>query len=265
MPLYRSSAAQFRVQALDGSLVPTIVEQYRHRLSHRPGSSEIRSWERSLHTLSADLVQAGLDSVEVLLEYQLPLTSKRADAVLCGVHPRTGQPSYVVVELKQWSQAALLEDSVDLCLVPTYGGARLHPGEQVRRYCGHLGDFLATLADLEDPIAGAAYLHNATDRAVEDLFRLPEDEQGRLFTGQRRGEFLGRREKAGQGGHGRGLRPRARQPGRRLVRAEEGDALPLRDVPAAPSQAPGPRRARAPAAQQPDACADLSPRVGEVS
>jgi hypothetical protein len=190
VPLYRSSAAQFRVQALDGSLVPTIVEQYRHRLSHRPGSSEIRSWERSLHTLSADLVQAGLDSVEVLLEYQLPLTSKRADAVLCGVHPRTGQPSYVVVELKQWSQAALLEDSVDLCLVPTYGGARLHPGEQVRRYCGHLGDFLATLAALDDPLAGVAYLHNATDLDVEELFRLPEDEQGRLFTGQRRAEFL---------------------------------------------------------------------------
>jgi hypothetical protein len=39
-------------------------------------------------------VQAGLDDVEVLLEYQLPLTSKRADVVLCGVHPRTGQPSY---------------------------------------------------------------------------------------------------------------------------------------------------------------------------
>jgi hypothetical protein len=33
--------------------------------------------------------------------------------VLFGVHPRTWQPSYVVVELKQWSAAALLEDSVD--------------------------------------------------------------------------------------------------------------------------------------------------------
>jgi len=55
-------------------------------------------------------VQAGLDDVEVLVEYQLPLTSKRADVVLCGVHPRTRQPSYVVVELKQWSVASLLED-----------------------------------------------------------------------------------------------------------------------------------------------------------
>jgi len=190
VPLYRAAVAQFRAQVLDGSLVPTLVEQYRRRLFHQPGPAEIRSWERSLHTLSADLVQAGLDHVEVLLEYQLPLTSKRADAVLCGVHPRTWQPSYVVVELKQWSEAALLEDALDLCVVPAYGGARLHPGEQVRRYCGHLGDFLATLADLDDPLAGAAYLHNATDRDVQELFALPEDEQGRLFTGQRRGDFL---------------------------------------------------------------------------
>jgi hypothetical protein len=155
-----------------------------------PAPAEIRSWERSLHTLSADLVQAGLDEVEVLVEYQLPLTSQRADVVLWGVHARIGQPSYVVIELKQWSAASLLEDSVDLCVVPAYGGARLHPGEQVRRYCGHLGDFLATLVDLEDPLAGVAYLHNATDRDVEELFRLTEDEQGRLFTGQRRAAFL---------------------------------------------------------------------------
>ena len=190
MPLYRASVTQLRVQVMDGSLVPTLSEQYRHRLGHNPPPAEVRSWERSLHTLSADLVQAGLDKVEVLVEHQLPLTSKRADAVLCGVHPKTGDPSYVVVELKQWSEATLLEDSLDLCIVSGAPGVRLHPGEQVRRYCGHLQDFLATLSDLDDPLAGVAYLHNATDLAVDELFELPQDDQGRLFTGQRRGEFL---------------------------------------------------------------------------
>ena len=112
MPLSRAAVTQCRLQVLDGSLVPTLIEQYRHQLSRRPSPAEIRSWERSLHRLSADLVQAGLDQVEVLVEYQLPLTSKRADVVLCGLHPRTNQPSYVVVELKQWSEATLLEDSI---------------------------------------------------------------------------------------------------------------------------------------------------------
>ena len=106
MPLYRASVTQFRVQMMDGSLVPTLTTQYRHHMAHNPAPAEVRSWERSLHALSADLIQAGLDDVEVLVEHQLPLTSKRADVVLCGVHPRTGDPSYVVVELKQWSEDA---------------------------------------------------------------------------------------------------------------------------------------------------------------
>ncbi len=189
MPLYRAPAAQFRAQALDGSLFLTLTEQYVHQLSRRPSDGEVRSWERSLPVLAYDLNLAGLDDVEVLLEFQLPLTSKRADVVLCGVHPATGQPSYVVVELKQWSSATVLDDTVDVCQVQGYGGEHLHPGEQVRRYCGHLLDFLSALGPLGDPLAGVAYLHNATDLAVADLWDLPEDEHGRLFTGQQRGAF----------------------------------------------------------------------------
>ena len=93
----------------NGSLVPTLSEQYRHRLGRSAPPAEMRSWERSLDVLSADLVEAGLSDVEALVEYQLPLTSKRADVVLCGQHPATGTPQFVVVELKQWSRAQLVE------------------------------------------------------------------------------------------------------------------------------------------------------------
>ncbi|OBQ53436.1 hypothetical protein A4U61_04400 [Streptomyces sp. H-KF8] len=74
---------------------------------HRPSAAEVRSWERSIPALTVALNDAGLGEVEVevRLEYVLPLNSKRADAVLAGVHPTTGEPSYVVVELKQWSRA----------------------------------------------------------------------------------------------------------------------------------------------------------------
>jgi hypothetical protein len=188
VPVYRAAASQCRAQILDGSLVPTLAEQYRRTVGQRPSPAEVRSWENSLHVLSADLIQAGLDHVEVLLEYRLPLTSKRADVILCGRHPRTGRDAYVVVELKQWSEAELLEDATDVCVVPGSGGTRLHPSEQVRRYCGHMADFLGAFTD-EVHLSGVAYLHNATDQGVADLFAL-EDERGRLFTGQRRGDFL---------------------------------------------------------------------------
>lgn len=189
MPLYRASVARLRSEIESGTLVPTLTEQFRHRVGHSPAPSEVRSWERSLQVLSADIVQAGLEDVEALVEYQLPMTSKRADVVLCGVHPRTGAPSYVIVELKQWTRALMLDGSDDICVLEGMG-ERLHPAEQVRRYCVHLGDFAAALEDHPEWLAGVAYLHNATDLDVDGLWALPPTDQSRMFTGQRRGEFI---------------------------------------------------------------------------
>ncbi len=189
MSLYRGSAATVGRELTAGTLVSRLAEQYRHKLRRAAPPAEVRSWDRSLSVLVGDLLEAGLDQVEMVVEYQLPLTSKRADVVLCGIHPRTGEPSYVVVELKQWSQAHLLDHTDEICVVERMG-EQLHPGEQVRRYCRLLIDFLATLSDTPQAIHGVAYLHNATDLDVDSLFHLAEDEHGRLFTGQRRGAFL---------------------------------------------------------------------------
>lgn len=189
MPLYRASVARLRSEIESETLVPTLTEQFRHRMGHAPAPGEVRSWERSLQALSADLTDAGLEAVEALVEYQLPMTSKRADVVLCGRHPSTGAPSYVVVELKQWTRALLLEGADDVCVLEGMG-ERLHPAEQVRRYCSHLLDFAAVLEDQPGRLSGVAYLHNATDQDVDGLWVLPPTDHSRLFTGQRRGEFL---------------------------------------------------------------------------
>jgi uncharacterized protein len=187
--LYRASVARLRSEIESGTLVPTLTEQFRHRVGHSPAPGEVRSWERSLQVLSADLLEAGLGEIEALVEYQLPLTSKRADVVLCGSHPRTGDPSYVIVELKQWTRTLMLDGSDDVCILEGMG-ERLHPVEQVRRYCSHLLDFASTLEEHPEFLSGVAYLHNATDLDVAGLWELRPSEHGRMFTGQRRGEFL---------------------------------------------------------------------------
>jgi len=126
----------------------------------------------------------------MLFEYQLPLTSKRADVVLAGQHPKTGGPSYLVVELKQWSHVERFEDSDTLVRIEQYGERPVtHPVLQVRDYCDYMLGFTAVLADAPSSLAGVAYLHNATDSDVADLFRLEGDRLGSVFTGQRRSEF----------------------------------------------------------------------------
>lgn len=163
-----------------------------HHSGHRPSPAEVASWERSLPVLAQDLMQAHLDDVEVLVEHHLPLTSKRADVVLAGRHPRTGAPSYVVVELKQWSRAHTYNGDPELVVVDGMPhGPKLHPVAQVRGYCSYLTDFTKALHELDDAVAGAAYLHNVTREAdVASLFTYPEDGSGRLFTGARRADFI---------------------------------------------------------------------------
>ncbi|MEU7168277.1 DUF2075 domain-containing protein [Streptomyces morookaense] len=188
--LFRASAETVAVMALDGSLFLHLNEQFFHLHGRRPGPSEARSWERSIPVLAAALNDAGLGAVEVILEYALPLNSKRADAVLAGVHPLTGEPSYVVVELKQWSQAEPDEDDTALCRLDGYARPVLNPIEQVRRYCEYIANFNGALAEHADRISGVAYLHNATEFGVGGLRAIECDARGQLYTAERRGEFL---------------------------------------------------------------------------
>ncbi|MCF8611693.1 DUF2075 domain-containing protein [Gordonia sp. HY285] len=173
------------------SLVEQLLSQMLFTTGHRVGESEQNSWQRSLPALAVDLRDAGLDDVEMLIEYQMPLTSKRADVVLAGVHPTTGEPSYVVIELKQWTAAYSFEDSADLVEVPsTPGGPKLNPILQVRGYCDYINDFARVLQDQPDALAGAAYLHNASDPTlVADLKNVPVTTTGRVFTAADRGKF----------------------------------------------------------------------------
>ncbi|WP_206685991.1 DUF2075 domain-containing protein [Kribbella qitaiheensis] len=191
MTLFRHSVVGFAELTMDGTLAVRIAEQMRYHTGRRAAPAELRSWERSLPILAKDLIQANLDNIEVLIEYHLPLTSKRADVVLAGRHPKTGNASYVVIELKQWSRAAAWQDDRELVLIDGYPNApRLHPVAQVRGYCDYLADFTKSLDGQDDALAGAAYLHNAmSESAVHDLYEYPQDQRGRLFIGGQRAEF----------------------------------------------------------------------------
>ena len=88
--LLRRSAGSFSV--IEHQLETMLAEQLTHETGQRPSPGERRSWSRSLPVLAGDLVDAGLSEVEMLIEYRLPLTSKRADVILAGVGAKTGEP-----------------------------------------------------------------------------------------------------------------------------------------------------------------------------
>ncbi len=209
MTLLRTSAKNVAGIAHPDSLVEQLLEQMLFTTGRRASEAEQKSWGRSLPVFARDLVDAGLGDVEMLVEYHLPLTSQRADVVLAGIHPDTGAPSYMVVELKQWSSAYRFEDSPELVEVPGVpGGPALHPVAQVKGYCDYLGDFAKAVADQPDALAGMAYLHNATDpSSVADLRSFPTSVTGRLFTAADRDDmalFLRSRLSTAAAGHAAG-------------------------------------------------------------
>ncbi|MBG0825171.1 DUF2075 domain-containing protein [Planomonospora sp. ID91781] len=196
MTAFRHSAESLAKLATDVSvperrLGEAVAEHLRTTMGVNPSPSERRSWDRSLPVLARDLVDAGLGHVEMLVEYRLPLTSKRADVVLAGVDRRTGGDAYVVVELKQWSGAEPFEGDPRLVLVESApGGPKLHPVLQVQGYCEYIAGFVGALEGRDDAIRGVAYLHNAADPDVQDLYNDVLDDRTRLFTKTRRGAFL---------------------------------------------------------------------------
>lgn len=190
MTALRVSAESLVGSPMERRLASILSDHVKKTTGRRPSSSEKNSWPASIPVLARDLIEAGLGKVEMLIEYQLPLTSKRADVVLAGVDARTGGDTYVVVELKQWSQADLFEDDAHLVLVEGYHRPVSHPLLQVQGYCDYIADFVGPLSEHPDAVRGVAYLHNAADFDVRDLFDLSTTERTRLFTKTRRGAFL---------------------------------------------------------------------------
>ncbi|WP_410581433.1 DNA/RNA helicase domain-containing protein [Amycolatopsis sp. lyj-108] len=127
-----------------------------------------------------DLVDAGLGDVEVLLEHQLPHSKQRIDVVLCGVHSRSGQSSFVFLEVKQWSKAeSYLSEVIN---IPGLPGKHLHPAEQVHGYRQYFVDHTPALVERSQAVHAVAYLHNARRTDVSGLLQDTPRPTSRLFT-----------------------------------------------------------------------------------
>ena len=170
MQLYTGTSRQFIDDAFQGSIARKLEDAFFRHYRYRPSPQEVRSWQNSLTRMSMVLQRAELTDHGVILEHQLPLTSKRLDCMVVGRDgPRSDQA--VVVELKQWETT--VTSDVDLC-VGTFVGGRvrdmLHPSVQVGQYAQYLKDYHTVFSSDEVGLAACAYLHNFEFDATDELF-----------------------------------------------------------------------------------------------
>ncbi|GAB2702704.1 DNA/RNA helicase domain-containing protein [Kitasatospora kifunensis] len=130
-----------------------------------PNMQEVRSWRRSWPALMDVLMAAGLDGLRVLLEYALPATGERVDALLIG-EGMDGVLDLVAVELKQWTRLQTHARLPGLVRV----GERVvqHPARQVGGYASYLEDWIAQ-DHVRIRAKGIAVLHDAPSDLIAEL------------------------------------------------------------------------------------------------
>jgi DUF2075 family protein len=171
MRLYSGGTGQFIEDCVRNQIAEKLRSAYFEHFRYYPAQAEVASWRNSLRAFSQVLDHGGLKDHGIIVEYQLPLTSKRLDCLVCGRDPG-GFDNAVIVELKQWEKCGKSETEGT---VQTWvGGAYrevLHPSVQVGQYAMYLQDFHTAFYE-QDPVrlAACSYLHNYTPASDDYLY-----------------------------------------------------------------------------------------------
>lgn len=165
MDLWNGDISEFIESAGGGGFGTLLEQQFVRRHRSDPSEAEVKSWDRSLGSLATSVERLADRDIGVLIEYHLPLSERRIDAMFFGNDER-GHNS-VLVELKQWEQVALEDEFCDNVFV---GGAEhVHPCQQALDYAGFLQDIHSDYAHGDVTVKACGYCHNAADHAVPAL------------------------------------------------------------------------------------------------
>ena len=205
MQLYAGTSRDFISDATRNAIAGKLERAFQAAFRYKPAMQEVQSWQNSLFRMAFALQQGGFTDHGVLLEYQLPLSSRRLDCMVTGTNDG-GQPYSVIVELKQWSDVE--PSNADDCVTTWVAGSKkdiLHPSRQVGQYEEYLRDMHSVFVRGEVGLRSCAFLHNISyspaneiyaDRHTQVLKQYPAfagDQQGELIT------FMGDHLRAGKG------------------------------------------------------------------
>jgi uncharacterized protein len=88
MRLYSGMSEDFIRDTTRNRIAERLREAFFAYYRYQPGPSEVNSWRNSLRAMSGVLDIGSLHDHGILLEYQLPLSSKRIDCIVCGEDDR---------------------------------------------------------------------------------------------------------------------------------------------------------------------------------
>lgn len=166
MHLYDSRVGAFIPRATSGQIADALSRNFLHSMDQHASPSEVKSWRNSLGAFAEAVNGTGMDESWIVLEYQLPLSSARLDAMLLG-SDNTGKRNAVIMEFKQWDSC---EAHYAPGVVRVGGEEKLHPSAQALAYKRYLADTHTAFVNGDVGLASAAYLHNLRREKGSDFF-----------------------------------------------------------------------------------------------
>ena len=162
MIVYNANKGLFVQDVKTGVIATKILNLIRERGLNAGQDREFASWHNSMKFMRDIVDDAEIDDeVQIAIEYNIPQTSKRVDFIIIGANEQ-GKDNIVIVELKQWSKAEVVDDDMHFC-VRTYvaNDERIvcHPSYQAYSYSRFMANYSQVVQSSDIHLIPCAYLH----------------------------------------------------------------------------------------------------------
>jgi len=170
MILYSSNAYEFRRSVDENTIVDRVSEAFLSNLGRRPAPKERMSWNNSMRFMETIIRNSEVaDDCGVLIEFNIPSSSKRVDFIITGKNEHS-ESNFVIVELKQWESANATDRAG---IVESFVGGAVrdttHPAYQAWSYKQMIDDFNTAVQTNSLNSFSCAYLHNYSKKDQEPL------------------------------------------------------------------------------------------------
>ncbi|MDD5936048.1 MAG: DUF2075 domain-containing protein [Clostridiales bacterium] len=172
MILYRNNTADFIDEVERNIIGEQIASAYLKGMGRRASDGERRAWNNSMRFMETIVRKSNIpDDCGILIEYNIPSTSKRVDFVITG-QDQDNSSNFLIIELKQW-ESAEATDKEDIVKTFLNNGVRetIHPAYQAYSYKKYLSDMNSAVYEGDVRAISCAYLHNYQKKNPEPLLQ----------------------------------------------------------------------------------------------
>ena len=163
MIVYNGIKRQFIDDVKNNSIADKILDAIRSKGLNAGHEKEYSSWQNSMQFMRNIVDDPDIDDeIQICIEYNIPLTSKRVDFIIAGADQNQNE-NIIIVELKQWQKAEVVADDMHYCVktfVANTDRIVCHPSYQAYSYSCFLKNYSQSITDETINLVPCAYLHN---------------------------------------------------------------------------------------------------------